>query len=67
MIEVILDIKQWSSNLGVPLSAAIVREAQVHVDRRVRLKVSDGQIIITPVMDESLTLERHLAYSIYPS
>lgn len=61
MTEVVLDIKQWGNNLGVRLPAAIAREAQVHADQRVRLTVSDGQIIITPVADESLTLEQRLA------
>ncbi|MDP1787128.1 AbrB/MazE/SpoVT family DNA-binding domain-containing protein [Nitrosomonas sp.] len=49
MTEVILDIKQWGNNLGVRLPAAIAREAHVHADQQVKLTVSDGQIIITPV------------------
>lgn len=61
MTEVILDIKQWGNNLGVRLPAAIAREAQVHVDQPVRLIVVNGQIIITPIQDESLTLEQRLA------
>lgn len=61
MTEVILDIKQWGNNLGVRLPAVIAREAQVHVDQRVRLTVTDGQIIITPIGDESLTLAQRLA------
>ena len=61
MTEVILDIKQWGNNLGVRLPAAIAREAQVHVDQPVRLTVVNGQIIITPIQDEPLTLEQRLA------
>jgi antitoxin MazE len=61
MAEVILDIKQWGNNLGVRLPAAIAREAHVHADQRVRLTVADGQIIITPVINEPLTLEQRLA------
>lgn len=61
MTEVILDIKQWGNNLGVRLPAAIAREAHVHADQQVRLTVSDGQIIITPVQDKPLTLEQRLA------
>lgn len=57
MTEVILAIKQWGNNLGMRLPVAIAREAQVHVDQRVRLTVADGQIIITQIGDESLTLE----------
>lgn len=61
MAEVILDIKQWGNNLGVRLPAAIAREAQVHADQQVKLTVSGGQIIITPVQDKPLTLEQRLA------
>ena len=61
MTEVILDIKQWGNSLGVRLPAANAREAQVHVDQPVRLTVVNGQIIITPLQDEPLTLEQRLA------
>ena len=61
MAEVILDIKQWGNNLGVRLPAAIAREAQVHADQQVKLTVSNGQIIITPVQEKPLTLEQRLA------
>lgn len=61
MKEVILDIKQWGNDLGVRLPATIVREAQVYVDQRVRLSVVDQQILITPVLEATLTLEQRLA------
>lgn len=61
MKEVILDIKQWGNDLGVRLPAAILREAQIHVDQRVRLSVVDHQILITQILDEPLTLEQRLA------
>lgn len=61
MAEVILDIKQWGNNLGVRLPAAIAREAHVHADQQVKLTVSGGQIIITPMQDKPLTLEQRLA------
>ena len=61
MAEVILDIKQWGNNLGVRLPAAIAREAHVRADQQVKLTVSGGQIIITPVQDKPLTLEQRLA------
>lgn len=62
MTEVMLDLKKWGNNLGVRLPAAIVREAHLKVDQRVQISVADGQIIITPVLDESLTLEQRLAH-----
>lgn len=61
MTEVMLDIKQWGNNLGVRLPVAIAREAHLHVHQRVRLSVDAGQIIITPVLDDPLTLEQRLA------
>ena len=61
MTEVMLDIKKWGNNLGVRLPAAIVREAHLTADQRVQLTVADGQIIITPVFDQPLSLEQRLA------
>ena len=62
MNEVVLDIKQWGNNLGVRLPAAIARAAHLHVHQRVRLSVADGNIIITPVHNEPLTLEQRLTH-----
>lgn len=61
MTEVTLDIKRWGNNLGVRLPAAIAREADLHTDQSVRVTVKGKQIIITPVVDEALTLEQRLA------
>ena len=61
MTEVTLDLKKWGNNLGVRLPAAIVREAHLKADQRVQISVADGQIIITPVTNEPLTLEQRLA------
>lgn len=61
MTDVILDIKQWGNNLGVRLPLAVAREAHLKVHQSVRLTVVDGQIIITPIDDKSLTLEQRLA------
>lgn len=60
MNEVILDIKQWGNNLGVRLPAIIAREANFKVNQRVKLTVSNGQVVITPT-DAELTLEQRLA------
>lgn len=61
MAEVMLDIKQWGNNLGVRLPAIIARAAHLHAHQRVRLCVANGQIIITPVFNHTLTLEQRLA------
>ncbi len=61
MTEVTLDIKKWGNNLGVRLPAAIAREANLHVHQQVRITVIDEQIVITPVLDEQLSLEQRLA------
>ena len=61
MTEVTLDIKQWGNNLGVRLPVAIAREAHLHVHQKVRIAVIAEQIVITPVLDEQLTLEQRLA------
>lgn len=60
MTEVVLDLKTWGNSLGVRLPAAIAREANLHVDQRVRLSVVDGQVIIAPVINEPLSLEQLL-------
>ena len=61
MAEAVLDIKQWGNNLGVRLPAAVVREARLHVDQRVRVAVEGDQVVITPVDDSRLTLGQRLA------
>jgi len=62
MTEVELDIKQWGNNLGVRLPAAIARAAHLQAHQRVKIAVVDGRIIITPVLDEALTLEQRLSH-----
>lgn len=61
MAEAILDIKQWGNSLGVRLPAAIAREARLRVDQRVRISVEAGLVVITPMVDEPLTLAQRLA------
>lgn len=60
-VEAVLGIKQWGNNLGVRLPVVVARAAHLHVDQMVRVAVEDGRVIITPVDDESLTLEQRLA------
>ncbi len=61
MSEVVLDIKHWGNNLGVRLPAAIVRAARLHADQRVRVAVENGRVVVTPLLDEPLSLEQRLA------
>ena len=61
MTEAVLDIKQWGKNLGIHFSAAMAREAQLHVSQRVRVSVEGAQVVITPIIDSRLSLEQRLA------
>lgn len=61
MTEAILDIRRWSSNLGVCLPAAVAREAHLHVGQRVRVSIEASKVVITPIIDSQLTLEQRLA------
>ena len=61
MVEAVVDIKQWGNNLGVRLPAAVAREANLHVDQRVRVSVEGDQVVIRPVDDSRRTLEQRLA------
>ena len=61
MTEAMLDIKHWGNNLGVRLPAAVARAAHLHADQRVRVSVEDGRVIISPLLNEPLTLEQRLA------
>ena len=49
------------TNVGVPLPAAVAREAHLHADQRVRVTVEDGRVVIEPIRDETLTLEQRLS------
>ena len=61
MTEAVLNIKQWGNNLGVRLPSAVAREANLHVDQRVRVSVEGDRVVITPVDGSRLTLEQRLA------
>lgn len=61
MTEAVLDIKQWGNNLGVRLPSAVAKAAHLHADQRVRVAVEGGQVVITPLADEPLTLAQRLA------
>jgi len=61
MTDTFLDLKHWGNNLGVRLPAAIARAAHLHADQRVRITVEGERVIITPVREDTLTLEQRLA------
>lgn len=58
--ETYLDVKRWGNNLGVRLPAAVARAANLQADQRVRIDVEEGRVIITPQIDEPLTLKQRL-------
>jgi antitoxin MazE len=59
--EALLDIKLWGNNLGVRIPAAVAREARLHANQRVKLSVENGCVVITPQVDEPLSLSARLA------
>ncbi len=61
MAETVLNIKHWGNNLGVRLPAAVARAAHLHADQRVRITVEGERVIITPLCNETLSLEQRLA------
>jgi len=62
MTEVTLEIKRWGNNsLGVRLPSVIAREAHLHIDQKVTLSIVEQQIIISPVLEDTLSLEQRLA------
>ncbi len=61
MTEAILAIKHWGNSLGVRLPAAVAREAHLDADQQVRITVEEGRVVITPIVQESLSLEQRLA------
>jgi len=61
MTEVTLDIKRWGNSLGVRLPSAIAREVHLHVDQKVKLSIVDGQVVLSPVLEDVLSLDDRLA------
>lgn len=61
MTEAILSIKHWGNSLGVRLPAAVAREARLDADQQVKITVEEGRVVITPVVQERLSLEQRLA------
>lgn len=62
MVEAILNIKQWGNSLGVRLPVAVASEAHLCLDQQIRIRVEEGQVVITPVTDIQMTLEQRLEH-----
>lgn len=60
MAEAILNIKQWGNSLGVRLPMSVAREAHLHLDQQVRIRVEDGEVIITQITGIPMTLKERL-------
>lgn len=60
MTEAILSIKRWGNSLGVRLPMAVASEAHLHLDQQVRIVVEDGHVVIIPITDVPMTLEKRL-------
>lgn len=60
MAEAILNIKRWGNSLGVRLPLSVASEAHLHLDQQVRIKVVDGDVVITQITDISMSLEERL-------
>lgn len=59
--EAVVGIKKWGNNLGVRLPGNVAKAADLHAEQMVRVTVDDAGITITPVENQTLTLEQRLA------
>ena len=57
------DLRRWGKSLGVRLPAAIAREAQLHDNQTVELKVVADGVLIRPVQPRLSLAERLAIYS----
>lgn len=62
MTKAILSIKRWGNSLGVRLPVAVLSEAHLHLDQQVSIEVFDGHLVITPITDDSMSLEQRLEH-----
>ncbi|MBM5817577.1 MAG: AbrB/MazE/SpoVT family DNA-binding domain-containing protein [Cyanobacteria bacterium K_Offshore_surface_m2_239] len=56
------DLRRWGNSLGVRLPAAIAREARLHDNQTVELKVVAEGVLIRPVQPRSSLAERLATY-----
>ena len=60
------DLRRWGNSLGVRLPAAIAREAHLHDNQTVELKVIPEGVLIRPVQPRLSLAERLAAYGPMP-
>ena len=54
-------VQKWGNSLALRIPKAFARDAQLENDSFVEISIVEGQIIITPVVAPSWTLEELLA------
>ena len=54
-------IQQWGDSLALPIPEALAAEAQLKPDSLVEVSLVDGKLVVLPVAESALTLERLLA------
>jgi antitoxin MazE len=54
-------IQRWGNSLALRIPKAFAAEAQLEQDTLVEVKLVDGQLLIVPVTEASVTLEQLLA------
>ncbi len=57
------DLRRWGNSLGVGLPAAIARQARLHDNQTVELKVVADGVLIRPVQPRLSLAERLAAYT----
>jgi antitoxin MazE len=60
------ELRRWGNSLGVRLPAAIAREAHLHDNQTVELKVIPEGVLIRPVQPRISLAERLAAYGPMP-
>lgn len=60
------DLRRWGNSLGVRLPAAIAREAGLHDNQTVELKVVAEGVLIRPVQQRLSLVERLATYAPMP-
>jgi antitoxin MazE len=61
MSKAYVKIMQWGDGLGLRLTPAVVRAANLRANQCVRVSARPGQITIRPDRESELTLEKCLA------